>query len=211
MIKTIIVAAALSFAATAASAVSSGSFTPEASDDMESYAGGRTNVMTLFSGSVTIGGPLQFWSVDQGDWIDFRSSADVVPTSGTKFGAIAGFGSISFDFSGIGGVTGFSGYATGAGIGADVIEFFDLFGASLGSVTDADGFGPGNGTMEFFSFVSSTPIGSIRWVGQETAFDDFGYTTAAISPVPLPAPAFLLLAGFGGLGVLKLRRKSAAA
>ena len=211
MIKTIIAAASLSLAASAASAVSSGSFTPMATDDMESYPGGRANVVTLFSGAVSVGGQLAFYSVDEGDWFDFRSDEPVVPTSGTKFGAIAGFGSVTFNFSGIGGVTGFSGYATGAGIGADVVEFFDLSGDSLGTVTDADGFGPGDGTMEFFSFVSATPIGSITWAGSETAFDDFGYTTTSVSPIPLPAPAFLLLAGLGSFGVLKLRRKSATA
>ena len=199
---------ALSLVATEAQAtVISQSFTPEATDDMESYPGSRALLTTLFNGDVTLGGSLGFTSVDEGDWFDFRGSSPVDASSGSQFGTIYGFGSVLMDFSGIGGILGFSGWATAAGVGADTISFYDLSGLLIDTVTDADGFGPGDGSMEFFSFVSSRLIGSISWEGPETAFDDLSYARS-ISTIPVPAALPLMLLALGGLGLVARRRSA---
>jgi hypothetical protein len=197
----------LSLAATESQAtVVSQSFTAEATDDLESYPGDREFLTTLFNGDVTLGGPLDIASIDEGDWFDFRGSSLVDPSSGGRFGTIYGFGSVLLDFSGIGGILGFSGWATAAGVGADTLSFYDMSGALIDTVTDADGFGPGDGTMEFFSFVSSQLIGSISWEGPETAFDDLSYARN-LSPVPVPAALPLMLLALGGLGLIARRRQ----
>ncbi len=97
------------------------------------------------------------------------------PTSGSIFGTIFGFGSVTFDFTGIGGITAFGFEASAAGVGADDIEFFDLGGSSIGFFSDADGYGPGDGTMEPKAWTSTVAIGSVTVTGPETAFDDFSY------------------------------------
>ncbi len=176
---TILAAAGTSFAQ-----VTPGTFTPDATDDYESYAGGRTPITSVFGGTVPIiAGSVDHRSVDAGDWLDFRApGGPVAPTSGTKFGVQFGFGDFTYDFTGIGGITGFSFSATAAGVGADVIEFFDMSGTLIGTFTDADGWGPGDGTMEDLSFVSTETIGSIRVNGRETCFDDIAYTTGSSTP-----------------------------
>ncbi|NRA56509.1 MAG: hypothetical protein HRU13_00065 [Phycisphaerales bacterium] len=181
---TLAVGALLAAAGTTFAQVSPGSFTPTQTDDYESYPGGRTSISSVFGGTVPIIiGSVDHRSVDAGDWLDFRSpGGPVAPVSGSKFGVQFGFGDFTYDFTGIGGVSGFSFWATAAGVGSDTIEFFDMSGSPIGSFTDSDGWGPGDGTMEFLSFTSSTLIGSARVTGRETCFDDI-----AIDAVP-PAP-----------------------
>ncbi|UYV12340.1 MAG: hypothetical protein NCW75_13695 [Phycisphaera sp.] len=174
--KVLAAAAILAAAGTTFAQVSPGAFAPDATDDMESYPGARTFLGTLFAGDVAVGGALSFASVDFGDWLDFRTpGGPITPTSGSKFGTIFGFGEVTLDFTGIGGVTGFGFSASAAGVGADTIEFFDLGGASIGLFTDADGYGPGDGSMIDLSWTSTVAIGSVRLDGPETAFDDFIY------------------------------------
>ena len=191
----------LALAGVAAAQVTPGSFTPEATDDYESYAGGRATITSLFGGTVPVNpGSVDHRSVDGGDWVDFRGGSPVVPSSGSKFGVAFGFGDFTLDFTGIGGIVGFGGMATAAGIGVDTIDFFDMSGNPIGSYSDPDGFGPGDGTMEAFSFVSTVPIGSVRLGGPETCYDDLTYTT-------VPAPAGLAV--LAGLGAVASRRRRA--
>ncbi|MEQ9428166.1 MAG: GC-type dockerin domain-anchored protein [Phycisphaerales bacterium] len=174
--KVLAAAAILAAAGTTFAQVSPGAFAPDATDDMESYPGARTFLTSIFAGDVGVGGALSFASVDAGDWLDFRApGGPIAPTSGTKFGTIFGFGSVDFDFSAIGGVTAFGFQASAAGVGSDTIDFFDLGGAPIGTFVDADGYGPGDGTMEGKSWTSTVAIGSVRVDGPETAFDDFVY------------------------------------
>jgi hypothetical protein len=174
----------LATAGAAIGQVTPGAFTPDACDDYESYPGARTPITSLFSGTVpVVPGSVTHNSVDAGDWIDFRGGLPIVPCSGSKFGVGFGFGGFTLDFTGIGGITCFSGCASAAGIGSDTIEFFDLAGSPMtGTYTDPDGFGPGDGTMERFSFVSTVAIGSIRLSGAETAYDDLCIATHPTGP-----------------------------
>jgi hypothetical protein len=182
--KNILAAGALlAVAGTAFAQVSPGGFTPTQTDDYESYPGARSVITSVFGGNVPIiPGTVDHRSVDAGDWVDFRGGLPVVPSSGSKFGVQFGFGSFSYDFSGIGGISGFRFAATAAGVGADNIRFFDLSGNPIGSFSDADGWGPGDGTMERLSFVSSELIGRVEVEGRETCFDDLGIDAAP--PVP---------------------------
>ena len=179
--KTFAAAAILAVAGTSFAQVTPGSFTPDAIDDYESYPGARAPITSLFGGDVAvIDGAVFHASVDAGNWQDFRSpGGPIQPTSGSKFGTLFGFGDITLDFSAIGGITGLSFSASAAGVGADIIEFFDASGNLIGSFTDADGYGPGDGTMEQLSFISTEPIFSVRLDGPETAFDDMGITSEA--------------------------------
>ncbi|GIW74590.1 MAG: hypothetical protein KatS3mg103_1112 [Phycisphaerales bacterium] len=173
--KAFATAAILAAAGTTLGQVSPGAFTPDAVEDFEGTPGARTFLTSIFGGDVTVGGTLSFASIDQGDWIDFRGGLPVQASSGTKFGAIFGFGSIELDFTGIGGISAFQAMATAAGVGVDTIEFFDLDGNSIGVFSDPDGYGPGDGTMELISYTSTVAIGRVRLDGPETCFDDIGY------------------------------------
>ncbi len=195
--KAFVAAAILAAAGTTFAQVSPGAFAPSATEDYEGTGGGRVVINNLFAGLVpVVPGTVTHNSVNAGDWIDFRGGSPVVPTSGGIFGVQFGFGGFSLDFTGIGGITGFSCNATAAGVGADMIEFFDMAGNPMtGTVTDPDGFGPGDGTMQALSFVSPVPIGSIRLTGRETCFDDLGISSDGIAPCIDWTPFT-----FGGLG-----------
>ncbi|CAK9059258.1 Uncharacterized protein SCF082_LOCUS31426, partial [Durusdinium trenchii] len=174
--KVLAAAAILAAAGTTFAQVTPGPFAPDATEDMEGTGGGRTFLTSIFGGDVGVGGDLSFASVDFGDWQDFRApGGPIQPTSGSIFGTIFGFGSVTFDFTGIGGITGFGFEASAAGVGTDDIEFFDLGGSSIGFFSDGDGYGPGDGTMEPKAWTSTVAIGSITVTGPETAFDDFRY------------------------------------
>ena len=169
----------LAIAGAALGQVSPGSFSPEAVEDYEGTPGGRAVLNSLFGGLVpVIAGSVNHSSVDFGDWQDFRApGGPIQPTSGNKFGVGFGFGDFTLDFTSLGGILGFSGMASAAGFGDDQIEFFDMGGALIGSFIEVGGFGPGDGSMVPFSFVSTVAIGSIRLTGRETAYDDLGFTT----------------------------------
>jgi hypothetical protein len=174
--KVLAAAAILAAAGTTFAQVTPGPFAPDALEDMEGTGGGRTFLTSIFGGDVGVGGDLSFASVDFGDWQDFRApGGPIQPSSGTIFGTIFGFGSVTFDFTGIGGITGFGFEASAAGVGSDDIEFFDLGGSSIGFFSDGDGYGPGDGSMEPKAWTSTVAIGSVTVTGPETAFDDFRY------------------------------------
>ncbi|MFI4915909.1 MAG: GC-type dockerin domain-anchored protein [Phycisphaerales bacterium JB060] len=172
-------AALLAAAGAACAQVTPGDFTPEAVEDYEGTPGGRAILTSIFGGEVpVVPGSVEHRSIDEGDWTDFRSpGGPIVPVSGSKFGVGFGFGDFTLDFTGLGGITGFQGWASAAGVGADTIEFYDMGGNLMDTFTDPDGFGPGDGTMEKFSFVSTAPIGEVRLDGVETAYDDLGFST----------------------------------
>jgi len=182
--KVFAAAAILAAAGTTFAQVSPGAFAPSSTEDYEATGGGRVVLNDIFGGLVpVIPGAVTHNSVNAGDWIDFRGGNPVVPSSGGIFGVQFGFGDFTLDFTGLGGITGFACNATAAGVGADMIEFFDMAGNPMtGTVTDPDGFGPGDGTMEALSFVSAVPIGSIRLTGRETCFDDIAISSDGIAP-----------------------------
>ncbi|MFI4917544.1 MAG: hypothetical protein ACIAS6_13690 [Phycisphaerales bacterium JB060] len=192
----------LGLAGVAAAQVSPGSFTPEAVEDYEGTPGARTFLTSIFNGDVpVIDGTVSHASVDEGGWSDFRSpGGPIQPSSGTKFGVLFGFGDITLDFTGVGGILGFGGMASAAGVGDDTVTFFDMSGNQIGQDVIVGGFGPGDGTMEAFSYVSTIPIGSVNLSGSESTYDDLAYTT-------VPAPAGLAV--LAGLGAIASRRRRA--
>lgn len=188
-----------------ASVIFGAGFTADATETFEGTPGSRAFLPTLFGGNVdVIPGSVNLASVNQGDWFDFRTSGSIVPNSGTKFGTLYGSGSITLDFNSLGGISGFSFWASAAGVGNDTVRLFDTSGVVLGEYTENGGFGA-NGIMEFFTVTSSTLIGSVLLDGQETAFDDIAYSLAK-APEPVPAPTSLAILGLGIVGLV-LRRK----
>ncbi len=185
--------------------VISGSFTADAIEDYEGTAGGRTILTSIFGGDVAvIDGSVGHRSVNAGDWFDYRTSGAIIPTSGTKFGVQFGIGDFTLDFTGLGGITGFSGWSSAAVSGDDVFSFYDMSGILINSITETGGYGV-DGIMENFSFVSTDIIGSIRLAGHETTFDDLGYKLAQV-----PEPATLALMGLGLAGIGYRRKRKGA-
>jgi hypothetical protein len=142
-------------------------------------------INTVFGGPVpVIPGSVGRHSVDQGDWFDLRTGPVVQGHSGFRFGVQFGFGDFSLDFTPVGGASGFSGWACAAGVGDDLVEFFDMCGEPMaGTFTKVGGFG-GFGIMEEFSFISPVPIGRIRLTGRETCFDDICDKSAGAPSCP---------------------------
>lgn len=189
-----VVLGVVAFAAMASAQISPGAFAPEAVDDYESYPGGRAIITSLFDGAVPVtSGTVDHRSIDFGDWSDFRAGTfPIVPSSGDRFGVLFGSGDIKLDFTGVGGIFGFSGMASASQRGNDAVLFFDMDGRGIAQDIIDGGFGLGQGIMGEFSYVSTVPIGYISFRGPETAFDDLAYTT-------VPAPG-----GLAGLVVLAL-------
>jgi len=174
----------LAVAGSAFGQVTPGDFTADRVEDYEGTPGGRTFLSSIFGGDVAvIPGTVEHASVDAGDWQDFRTpGGPIQPTSGSRFGVQFGFGDFTLDFTGIGGIDGIKFNASAAGVGDDIIEFFDLDGNSIGSFTEVGGWGPGDGTMEPVSFTSTVAIGSVRLQGRETTFDDIGILQGDVPP-----------------------------
>jgi hypothetical protein len=202
MKKILSVVSVLAVAGFAANAqVAPGAFAAEAIEDYENTGGNRTVISSLFGGTVGVSPDISdHTSVNAGDWFDFRSGLAIVPTSGITFGTIFGFDGFRLDFTGLGGILGFSGWGSDAGVdNGTTFEFFDMGGNPMTGTSNLV-LGPGDGTMQFFSYVSTVAIGSIRISGPETAFDDLGYTT-----VPTPGAALVL----AGAGLMAGRRRRA--
>lgn len=84
---------------------------------------------------------------------------------------------------------------------------------SLGFATNQTGTNDGTrGTKSTVSFTGTYAFLGFRDVTQSTfansqSTDGFDIDAVSVAPVPLPASALLLLAGVGGLGALRARRK----
>lgn len=184
-------------------------FTPDATETFEGTAGDRTILTTIFDGDVVVtSGSVDFTTISEGDWTDFRTSDLIVPVSGTIFGTLYGFGDITLDFTSLGGITGFSFWASAAGIGDDAVTLYDVDGNVMAGYTNVGGFGE-NGIMEFVTLVSSELIGFVELDGQETAFDDISYAVSAGMPqTPVSEPATLALLALGVAGVAARRKKA---
>lgn len=207
MKKILSVVSVLAVAGFAANAqVAPGAFAAEAIEDYEGTGGGYAVINSLFGGTVGVSADTNdHTSVTFGGWLDFRNPnlPPIVPTSGSTFGTIYGFDGFRLDFTGLGGILGFSGWGSDAGFdNGTTFEFFDMGGNPMASVGASNLIlnPAADGNMEFFSFVSPVAIGSIRISGPETAFDDLGYTT-----VPTPGAALVL----AGAGLMAGRRRRA--
>lgn len=202
MKKSLSIAAAAGFVAFGASAqVVPGAFAPEATETYESTPGNYVFLPSIFGGDVAVIPSVdEHCTIFMGQWLDFRTGATIMPASGNTFGAIYGFDGFTLDFTGVGGIHGFSGWGTDAATDGETrFQFYNMGGDLIGDYSGK--LGTGDGLMEWFSFVSPVAIGSIRLSGPETAFDDLSYTTA----IPAPSAAALL----AGAGLFASRRRRA--
>ena len=85
------------------------------------------------------------------------------------------------------------------------LDVFAPGGALLGSFLQ-DGTG---GFFDISSLVANAAIGGFRLTALDG--DDFSVETLTLTPVPLPAAAWLLLTALSGMGLLGWRRKRTAA
>lgn len=99
-------------------------------------------------------------------------------------------------------------------LGGAVLDFDALGGFDILSTTEGD-----NRALALLNFGSTSGLYSIDLTTGETAlfqdlgnanFRGFAAQTAVIAPVPVPGASLLLLAGIGGLGLMKRRKAQTA-
>ncbi|MEN0019909.1 MAG: hypothetical protein AAF747_03385, partial [Planctomycetota bacterium] len=151
-----------------------------ANTNFESFEtfGNATLIGSIFGGTVPTSGDFGLRATTSGS--DTRSSpaSTVNPTSGVRLAQFStAFNSgnpltRSLNFANIGGINGFSGFASDVTFTPTTITFFDQNDDAIDTVIRSFG---GGGSMEAFSFVSDTRIDRIEIVGDGTVFDDIAY------------------------------------
>lgn len=102
------------------------------------------------------------------------------------------------------------------GVGSYVVDFSDSAASALGSIPQSGAFRP---VQSLSDLIGEDPLGYWKLWIQDTVSADpkrldsftLSFTTAPLPvPVPLPAAMPMLLAGLGGLAMLRRRRKRPA-
>jgi cysteine-rich repeat protein len=166
--------ACVGVARTAPAQVTEGPIDADLTDDLDSYAGGRTDIPTLFGGSVTVtpNSPQRFTSVDAGNWrIFWGGNGQVVPTSDGRFATnFGGSGPTRLTFDIPGGAYGFAMRAVRINDEASTLTFYNAGMQVIGTFMPT--LGNADSTMTGVSYVSTVPILAVDILGFELAIDD---------------------------------------